>query len=114
ARHSSRQQLLLVVQTQGEPVNLQLSHVVDALSIRKPLATQIESAQLLEVVAIIERQHWPPMHDLGKTFGRLPANALGGTVRSYLIGMLLLEFLKFLEQRIVFRVRYLGIVLNVR
>ena len=44
------------------------------------------------------------MYDLGKAFGRLPANALGGTVRSYLIGMLLLEFLKFLQQRVIFRV----------
>src|SRR6185503_21254200 len=95
------------------PVNLQLGHVVDTLSIRQPLAAQIESAQLLEVITIVEREHWTAMYDLGETFGRLSANALGRAVRGYLIGMLLLEFLKLLEQGIVFRVGYLGIVLNV-
>ncbi len=53
------------------------------------------------------------MHDLGKAFGRLAANTLGGTVRSYLIGMLLLESLQLLEQGVIFRVGDLGIVENV-
>ncbi len=92
------------MQTQREPVNLQLSHVVDPLSIRQPLAAQIEGAQLLEVVTVIEREHWTAMYDLGETFGRFTANALGGTVRGYLIGVLLLEFLKTFQQRIIFRV----------
>jgi len=44
------------------------------------------------------------MYDLGKTFGRLPANALGRTVRGYLIGVLLLEYLQLLQQCVILRI----------
>ena len=53
------------------------------------------------------------MHDLRKTLGRSAANALRGTVRSYLLGMFLLELLESLEQLVVFSVRNFGIVAQV-
>ncbi len=113
ARHSARQQLLLVMQRQRKPVNLQLRHVFEPPSLGEFLAALVERAQLVEVVTVVERKHRPAVHHLRKTLSRFAAHALRWAVRRYLIGMLLFESLQSLEQRVIFRVRDLGIVVDV-
>jgi hypothetical protein len=58
----------------------------------EPLTSLIKSTELIEVVTVIERQHRPPVLNLGETLCRSTTDALGGTVWSYVFGMLVLEF----------------------
>ena len=101
AGYTAHQDLIFVVKCKRETVYLQFGDIVESAALSQPAATLIKGTQLIDVVAVVERKHGPAMHDFRKAFSRSSANALSGTVRCYLIRMLLLEFLQLLEQQVI-------------
>ena len=76
-------------------------------------ATDAAILHELAVQRVVQRKHRPSMDKFGKPFGWSTADPLRRAVGSNEFGMLLFEFAKLLDQRIVFFVRDFGIVFEV-
>ena len=57
ARHAAHQQTIFVLQRQRQTIDLELGDVFELPPFSQPLATLVERAQLVDVVAVVERQH---------------------------------------------------------
>ena len=101
---------MLVVQRQREAVDLQLRDVFEPPSLSELLAALVKGPQLIDVVAVVEREHRAAVHDLGKPSAGLPPTRWVGLSGVICSGCCCSSRLQLLEQRVVVRVRDLGIV----
>jgi hypothetical protein len=82
------------VQRNREAVDLQFRDVLDRAAVGEFAATLVEGAQVFDVVAVVEREHRPPVDVFRKTFGGPAADALRRAVGCDEFGVLGFELLE--------------------
>src|ERR1700752_1807153 len=80
-RHATHQQTRVILQRQRKAIDFELGDVLKFATFSETAAAFVKGAQLVDVVAIVEREHLASMNDFGKTFCGSTANSLCGTVR---------------------------------
>ena len=91
-----------------EPVELELAHHAERLAVDEGLCPPVPGHELLFVEGVAQGEHRAGVDGLGEAGDRLRADALGGRVRGYELGVPLLDGAQLPEERVELGVADLG------
>ena len=113
ARDAAHKHSVFVMNRKREAVDFQLGHILNWLLAGKFATPCIKGAQLVDVVAVIKRQHGPAMNEFRKAFSRAATDTLRGAVRSNQLRVFHFQLAKLFDELVVFLIRNLRIVFEV-